>query len=232
MTRDDSKGWKQVKNTILRLWWPVTILIVATASGLCFSPTFVGINHNAAEIWVDLLAQYSLLVVAIERAAAVIVNLVFTPEARWSLRINRISEVTRMEDPKIEVLRQVYKRESALVAKLVDSGDLQQEITAVTEDSKKEAYIGYLTSARHAYEFRRARFNEITNRRVTVTVFVGSLAMAALGVSIFESLFTKPPSGLLRCLDIVVTGGFLGGGSASLNNLVTKGSEAASKYKT
>ena len=219
-----------MKNTALRLFWPVAIAIVATASGLHFAPTFIGVNHNAAEVWVDLIAQYSLLVVAIERAASVIVNLVFTPEARWSLRINRISEVTHQENPQIEVLEQVYKRESALVKKLVEAGDLQQEIAAVTKSSK-DAYIAYLTSARHAYEFRRARFNEITNRRVTVTVFMGSLAMAALGVSIFDSLFTQPPSGLLRCFDIVVTGGFLGGGSASLNNLVTKGSDAASKYR-
>ena len=219
-----------MKNTALRLAWPGTIVIVATASGLWFEPTFVGINHNAAEIWVDLLAQYSVLVVAIERAASVIVNLIFTPEARWSLRINRISEVTRLENPQMEVLEQVYKRESFLIEKLVDAGDLQQKIPEVTQTST-DAYIGYLTSARHAYEFRRARFNEITNRRVTVTVFLGSLAMAAFGVSLFESLFTEPPSGLLRCFDIVVTGGFLGGGSASLNNLVTKGSEAASKYK-
>ena len=221
-----------MKTTVLRLVWPVTIVMVATVSGLSFAPTFVGINHNASEIWIDLLAQYSLLVVAIERAASVIVNLIFTPEARWSLRINRISEIVRLEHPQMAVLKQVYNRESALVKKLVEAGDLQQDIAEVPDtESREEAYIGYLTSAKHAYEFRRARFNEITNRRVTVTVFMGSLAMAALGVSIFESLFTEPPSGLLRCLDIVVTGGFLGGGSASLNNLVTKGSEAASKYK-
>lgn len=221
-----------MKNTALRLAWPVVIVVVAAASGLCFTPTFIGINENAAEIWLDLLAQYSLLVVAIERAASVIVNLIFTPEARWSFRINRISEVIRLENPPLEVLKQVYKREAVLVKQLFDAKDLQHEITEVADaESSKEVYIGYLMSAKHAYEFRRARFNEITNRRVTVTVFMGSLAMAALGVSIFESLFTKPPSGILRVLDIVVTGGFLGGGSASLNNLFAKGAEAASKYK-
>ena len=73
----------------------------------------------------------------------------------------------------MEVLEQVYKREASLIEKLLGAGDLQQKIPAVTQPSK-DAYIGYLTSARHAYEFRRARFNEVTNRRVTVTVFGSS----------------------------------------------------------
>ena len=172
--------------------------------------------------------KYLALVVAVERAAAVFVGM-FRNQTRvdWSLRINRISEVLRMQNPPTPVLQHVYARETQLIGRLAKASVIQP-IASVPAAPQAVDYLGYLTSAKHAYEFQQARFDSLSNRYVTQAVFCVGVILAAVGLSLFQDLFQTPETisiwqkGLLRVADISVTGGLLGGGSAGLNAVATK----------
>jgi len=215
------------------VWWGVVVIIVLVGSALfTFSSfTVVKVNENLSNIGADVFLKYLFIVVAVERAAAVFVGISHSQnKVDWSLRINRISEVLQKDSPHTAVLKQVYAREHRLIKQLE-----QDEIIGTIEDvpahATDEAYLGYLTSAKHAYEFQRARFNSVANRYVGRIVFFAGIIMATLGLSIFQDLFqsielvSEWQTWLLRLTDILVTGGLLGGGSAGLNAMANKMNE-------
>ena len=213
-------------------------IIVGAVAGLisavlyaCGKYFLVDVNPELSEVAVDVFGKYLVLVVAVERAAAVFVGMFRNQNTvDWSLRINRISEVLKKEKPPIAVLKQVHAREQRLVEKL-EADSIIATIDSVPESPDATDYLGYLTSAKHAYEFQRARFNSVSNRYVALAVFVVGILLAALGLSVFRDVFQPAQelgavqTGGLRLLDIFVTGGLLGGGSAGLNAVVTKVSE-------
>ena len=235
------------------IWWGIIIIIILVGSVLYSFNRFtvVSVNENLSDIGPDVFLKYLFIIVAVERAAAVFVG--FSrgqKKVDWSLRINRISEVLQKDSPHTAVLKQVYAREHRLVKQLEQSNTIGT-IDDVPEYATDEAYLGYLTSAKHAYEFQRAQFDSITNRYVARIVFFAGIILATLGLSIFQDLFQcmdlvsamkiqidnnvlvkvgiEWQTGLLRFSDILVTGGLLGGGSAGLNTIATKMTEFLNK---
>ncbi len=208
-------------------------------------------NEKLTDIGADVFLKYLFIVVAVERAAAVFVG-IFRSQNKvdWSLRINRIGEVLQKDNPPSAVLKYVYSREQRLIKEL-ESEDFVKTIDDIPSNPIDEDYLGYLTSAKHAYEFQRARFNSVSNRYVTKVVFFAGIILASLGLSIFQDLLQNMnlvsamkeqmdsgeiikvgiefQTGLLRFVDIVITGGLLGGGSAGLNVVGTKVTEFLNK---
>ena len=190
--------------------------------------SLIEVNSKLPEILPAVLGTYLLLVVAFERAAAVFVErLRRAHRVDWPLRINRLTEILKKEPPSTKVLELAYVRETEVFKKLTDAG-LVVPIPPVGSEPKDDDYVGYLTAAKHAYEFQRARYDSAGNRRVARTVFLAGLFLATLGVSLFADVFTLSKDlgalhrGLLRAVDILVTGGLLGGGSGGLHAAVTK----------
>ena len=235
------------------LWTIVTGVIVLLSSVLYVFNRFtvVSVNENLAELGGDVFLKYLFIVVAVERAAAVFVGISRSQsKVDWSRRINRISEILKKDNPPTAVLKQVYTREHRLVKEL-ESANFIGIIDEVPANPTDDDYLGYLTSAKHAYEFQRARFNSVSNRYVARMVFFVGIFLAALGLSIFQDLLQNVnlvsamkeqidsgqmietglawQTGLLRFADIVITGGLLGGGSAGLNAIATKVTEFLNK---
>lgn len=234
-------------------WTILTCLIVIVGSILYANNlfTFVGVNEKLLESGADVFLKYLFIAIAIERAAAVYVGMLRNQgKVDWSLRINRLNEVLQKENPSIAVLKQIYSREHRLVTKL-EKEEIIGEISDVPKTPSEQDYVGFLTSTKHAYEFQRARFNSVSNRRVSRIVFFLGIILATLGLSLFQDLFQNMDlvtameekiksgvlketglewqTGLLRFADVMITGGLLGGGSAGLNSIANKVSEFLNK---
>ena len=218
-------------------WWGVLVIIVLVGSALyAFSNfTAVKVNDDLSDIGADVFLKYLFIVVAVERAAAVFVGISRSQNKfDWSLRINRINEVLQKDNPHTAVLKQVHAREHRIVKQLEQDGTIGK-IDDVPASATEEDYLGYLTSTKHAYEFQRAKFNAVTNRYVSRIVFFAGIVLATLGLSIFQDLFSSSELvsvwqiWSLKLADILVTGGFLGGGSAGLNAVANKMSEFINK---
>jgi hypothetical protein len=224
-------------------WGYGTVFIVLLGSILYslgqFTP--LGVNKELLENGGDIFLKYIFLVVVVERAAAVFVE-IFRSQNKvdWTLRINRINEILKMESPPTAILEQVHTREKRLIDKLVENEEIGKITDVASINPTQNDYLGYLTSAKHAYEWQRARFDSVSIRHVARIVLFAGIVLAALGLSIFHDLFVLDSDslaqggftlqiGLLRFADIVVTGGFLGGGSAGLNAATTKLSEFLNK---
>ena len=238
MTQHHDAIEEGLTDTLQTQRWVIFVVLVGLASCVFYARdwySLVSVNENLAEVAADVFWKYFALVVAVERAAAVFVGM-FRNQKRvdWSLRINRISEVLQMENPPTAILRHVHAREQRLIKKLENAGTIAG-INAVPDDAGPDEYLGYLTSAKHAYEFQRARFNSVSNRYVARVVFFVGIILAALGLSLFQDLLqiseSAPAvhSALLRFADIFVTGGLLGGGSAGLNAVATKVADSVNR---
>ena len=215
-----------------RPWvWGVLVGVAGLVSATLYARDpylLLNVNAGLSDVAVDVFGKYLVLVVAVERAAAVFVGMFRNQnKVNWGLRIDRITEVLGQEDAPAAVLKQVHAREGRLIGKL-EAGGVIARIDDLPESPEADDYRGYLTSAKHAYEFQRARFNSVSNRYIALVVFVVGITLAALGLSVFQDVFQQTPApgpiqaALLRLADIFVTGGLLGGGSAGLNAVVTK----------
>ena len=219
------------------VWFPIVAGIGVLSAELYVRSGYVLLDVNAglSDVAVDIFGKYMVLVIAVERAAAVFVGMFRNQnKINWSLRIDRISQVLEQEKAPTAVLKQVHAREQRLIGRLEDHGTIAR-IDGIPDEPTDDDYRGYLTSARHAYEFQQARFNSVSNRYVALSVFVAGITLAALGLSLFRDLFPPTPplgaiqAGFLRLADIFVTGGLLGGGSAGLNAVVNKVSDYANR---
>ena len=234
--------------------WVILTSIFILLSSVLYSSnyfTVVSVNVKLAELGADVFLKYLFIIVAVERAAAVFVGISRSQnKVDWPLRINRISEILQKDNPPTAVLKQVYTREKRVIKKL-EAADIIGTIDDVPASATDDDYLGYLTSAKHAYEFQRARFNSVSNRYVARIVFFAGIILATLGLSIFQDLLQDMnlvlamekqilddeiimaglewQTGLLRFADIVITGGLLGGGSAGLNVISTKITESINK---
>ncbi|MGF1729493.1 hypothetical protein [Photobacterium kasasachensis] len=183
----------------------------------------------------SILWQYSLLIIAIERSAAVIVgNSRRQSNINWSLRIKRLSETLSKEDPHLNILKQVYNRELKVLQKL-ESEEVISKIERVKEsasDTNTDYYIGFLLTAKHAYEFQQAKHNSITDRYITRIVFLIGIILASFGLSFLSQVinnyddFYGIQKVIIKLLDIFITGGLLGGGSSGLSLISNKISES------
>ncbi len=180
----------------------------------------------------DVFLQYLFIVVAVERAAAVFVGILRSQgRMDWAQRIKRLREVLEAPDTPAQVLARAYEREQKLVQKLVQQAVIRVPIADIAESAPTaDDYRGYLTSAKHAYEFHRGRFDTQANQYVARIVFIAGILLAAMGFSIFHDLVnpnylavaSELQIGLIRFADILITGGLLGGGSAGLNFAASK----------
>jgi len=229
-----------VENLDQSRYWPMAVPIVTGLATLAGVALFLGGEISLLEVNDDLVGnggdfflKYFFLVVAIERAAAVFVE-IFRKQSsiNWTLRINRIAEVLNEDIPEA-VMKQVYARERRIVADLVKTGHLHAIDEVPTSNPTKGDYLGFLTSAKHGYEFLRAQYNAAGSRYVARIVFIVAVIFSAFGLSILQDIlgsFTIVgeneigglQQGLLRFADTLITGGLLGGGSAGLNGVANK----------
>ena len=213
---------------------------VAGAAGAIWATEDLTIRPDLDQVIADIFFQYASLALAIERAAAVFVAMTRDRlRVDWVLRIDRVEQVLTQDQPRLRVLKQIHDREQNRIATLTAAGRMTK-ITPVKDklddkDNCIEEYIGYLTAVKHAYEFQQARFQSVSRRYTSVGVFFAGIILAALGLSLFGSIFAdveKIPGVqrlLLHYMDIVITGGFLGGGSTGINTIATKLTERNSK---
>ena len=192
-------------------------------------------SQEPSNVGVDVFGKYLAIVVAVESLAAVFVGM-FRDQSRidWSGRIKSINKVLEKENTPIERLKNAFERERRQIERLKEHSIIVS-IDDVPKKPVKDDYCGYLWAAKHAYEYELAEFDSVSNRYVALSVFVAGIILAALGLSLFRDVFqqTQAPSaaqaGLLRVFDIFITGGLLGGGSASLNAVITKVSDYMNK---
>jgi len=228
----------------------VPILIVVIIGSFLYANnlfTVVDVNPNLTKNGDDIFLKYLFIIVAVERAAAVFVGIIRSQnQANWNARIKRINEVLRKDEPSIELLKQMYARERRLTSDLEEKKEIGK-IKNVPNNANLQDYIGFLTSVKYAYEFKRSRYNAISKKYVARTVFFAGIVLSAFGISIFQDIIQNMnlvsavdeeikrqalvkagvvwQSGLLRFADILVTGGLLGGGSTALNEVANRVSD-------
>ena len=229
-------------NKLLK-WWAVICFAVITFAGLYVIEDFeiIKIKTNLHEIGSDVFLKYLFIVIAVERAVAVLVSMFRSPsKVDWSLRLKRVNQILALENPHIADLQKAYALEKRLlktldVPALLGKFEANQPLTAgdaSTQQSIIENYQGYLISVKHIYEFQQARFDAISKRYVDQAVFLSGIILAVLGVSLFNDLFESihltsgAQNWMLKIGDILVTGGLLGGGSAGLNVVANKVSQS------
>ena len=223
-----------------RTQWIFAVAGAAGAAGVIWTMQVLTIRSDLDQVISDIFFQYASLALAIERAAAVFVAMTRDRlRVDWVLRIDRIEQVLDQDQPRMRVLKQLYDREQNRIGKLTATGRMTQinpvQDTLENEEDRIEEYMGYLTAVKHAYEFQQARFQSVSRRYTSVGVFLAGIALAALGLSLFGSIFenVEQLSGMqgtiVHYMDIVITGGLLGGGSTGINTIATKLTERNSK---
>jgi hypothetical protein len=230
----------------------IAIALLVLPGAMYFSSgdiVLLAVNDDLVEDGGNLFLKYFFIVVAVERAAAVFVEIFRTKTINWNLRISRIQGVLdkELDDISLQVLQQMYFREQRIVGKLMESGEMSTNLvlgeTDVSDEKvKKQEYEAYLVSAKQSYDYLRAEHLAASNRYVAMIVFFGAIVLAVLGLSVFQDIFgnlqltevavktvntagqaiTGWQKGLLRLSDILITGGLLGGGSAGLNQISIK----------
>lgn len=208
-------------------------LLVACGIALDFKVLIV--RSDLDDIIYDVFIQYAGLAVAIERAAAVFVAMTRSKNrVEWEQRIRRVTKTLDQSSPRMRVLQQLYDREQDRIQTLTRKG-LMATIAPVKDETSQDDYIGYLTAVKFSYEFQLARFQSIGRRYTSIGVLLAGIILAGLGLSLFDSVFSnvQDVSGsqylALRLVDIVITGGLLGGGSAGLSTMTEKIAEWRSK---
>ena len=130
----------------------------------------------------------------------------------------------------MRVLQQLYDREQHRIQVLTSKG-LMAAIAPVNDQTSQDEYIGYLTAVKDSYEFQLARFQSIGRRYTSIGVLLAGTILAGLGLSLFDGVFAnvQDVTGLqylaLRGVDIIITGGLVGGGSAGLSAIIEKTAE-------
>ena len=214
------------------VWVSISLLVVC---GIAVDFGILTVRSDLNDIIYNVFIQYAGLAVAIERAAAVFVAMTRSKsQVEWEQRIRRVTKTLDEEKPRIRVLQQIHDREQDRIRTLIRKGFMAQ-IAPVENKENQDEYIGYLTAVKYAYEFQLARFQAIGRRYTSVGVLFAGIALAGLGLSLFDSMFEKVEVAsatqhlALRLVDIVITGGLLGGGSAGIGTMTTKIAEWRTK---
>ena len=218
--------------TGIAVWVGISLLAVC---GIAVDFETLTVRPDLNDIVYNVFIQYAGLAVAIERAAAVFVTMTRSKnQVEWEQRIRRVTKTLDEENPRIRVLQQLHDREQDRIRTLIRKG-FMAHIASVEDNTNQDEYIGYLTAVKYAYEFQLARFQAIGRRYTSVGVLFAGIILAGLGLSLFDSVFAnvQEASGMqhlaLRLVDIVITGGLLGGGSAGISTMTTKIAEWRSK---
>lgn len=215
----------------IRLWHVVVGIPIFAVAGLLATDVFafgsLDVREDVSERIVDLMAGYLTLLVVLERAAGGMVNLYYRKSlVDWTLRLSRINDVLSDDDAKTGIVRQVCMREYDRVEMLKTKG-FAKGIEAVKEVENKPAeadqYRAYLTLVKHCYEFLHGRLLSHIDNVVSSVVGVAGFILAALGMRLLEEILVVQPtqpqlqSSVFTLVDVVLTGGFLGGGSATIS---------------
>lgn len=215
-----------------RTQWILVAAGVAGAAGVIWTMQILTIRSDLNQVMPDIFFQYASLALAIERAAAVFVAMTRDRiRVDWALRIDRLEQVLGQDQPRMRVLKQLHDREQNRINKLTAAGRMTRirpvQDKLENKEECTEEYMGYLTAVKHAYEFQQARFQSVSRRYTSVGVFLAGIALAALGLSLFGSIFEnfEQLSGMqgriVHYMDVVITGGLLGGGSTGINTIAT-----------
>lgn len=200
----------------------VIVYLVAGSEGAS-----VAVRDDVDVRIVDLLAGYAILLVVLERAIGGMVTLFFkTSLVDWQLRLTRISEVLERERAGDGILKQVCMREYERIDALQEAG-FAIGIERVGAGGKTEEYRAYLTLVKHCYEFLQARVQSKVSTIVAWIVATAGFVLAISGMRILAELTnyataSNSPSWILTLGDVLLTGAFLGGGSATISSLLAQ----------
>ena len=183
----------------------------------------------------DFLTKYLLVVIAVERSASIYVNIFRKREEnKWLKRIARVSRAVEGENVTDTYIRQLYKKENVILDDLDPKTTILPKHLAEAEDKEVKSSVkieevkGYLDSVLRIYQFKLSDYQSDTKRKASYLVFGGGIVLAFFGISILGDLVYLPNMDecmRLQCIgirlfDILVTGGLLGGGSASFNKFI------------
>ena len=100
-------------------------------------------------------------------------------------------------------------------------------IEQVEPGGGREEFRAYLTLVKHCYEFLQARVQSKVSTIVAWIVATAGFVLAISGMRVLEELTNyaadgSSPSWVLTGTDVLLTGAFLGGGSAAISTLLGK----------
>jgi hypothetical protein len=214
----------------------VLSILIAIGGALLFASSYWGLysfKTDLAANWTDVFTKYIFIILAIERAAAVWTGIKRNEKKReWDRRVKRVREILekKYDDLKVPLLKQTYLRESNIIDEIERNQPADQNqrtflgIKKPQPDTDKDELIAYLQMTKQVYEFKRAKYEEVSYGQITRIVFVGGIVISVLGLSllgdILDTSSLDPDSKgywwqtfFYRLADILITGGLLGGGS-------------------
>ncbi len=237
--------------------WGLAALI-SVAGGILFSRGLfgvIGVNPDLTELGSDIFLKYLLIVVALERSAAVYLGIYRdSDKKRIVKRIERVQKALagrekQLPDGSTEIelninfLKETYRKETRILKNLPDQTTIKPKELAVDDDgypttTETSKLVSYLEMVLQIYSFKLSDYENSTKRKATRIVFVAGIFIAFVGLSIFDDLLTLPKTiegtqrGFYRLADILVTGGLLGGGSKSFAQLLAASDSLLEQVKS
>ncbi len=191
----------------------------------------IKVDPQLSEKGTDIFLSYLFVVVALERAASVYLNIYRNPgKDKIQRRIERVKDV--LEDTKVKEetslnrLQESYRKEHRIISSLPDNTTYKPLELPVDGDRYTTASWDeirtYLKMTLEAYNFKLSEYESATKKRASRIVFLGGVVVAFLGLSILDDMLIISTEilgpgqvAVFRAIDILITGGLIGGGSQS-----------------
>ena len=212
-------------------WHVLVGVAVASIVGLLltvlYSFTPLKVHGELSDSFVDLLGGYLILLVVLERAVGGLVTLYYRRSlVDWQLRLTRIAGALTASSPDPGGVKLVCAREKLRVAELQDNG-FAKGVPDVTDDSTDDQWRNRLRAIEDSYEFLHARLLSRINTIVSSIVGGAGFVLAMLGMRLLDQILlldtskmTSYQASAVTLVDVVLTGAFLGGGSATISGLI------------
>lgn len=208
-------------------------------------------NEDLAENWQNIFTKYFFIIVALERAAAVWIGITRSQDKRaWEKRVIRLRQLFERESPDstnrltLAEVRVIFQRERKIIADIeandkakflgnpdptIDSSGKPIKFNSDIEEMS--ALTAYLNVCKQVYEFKLAKFEEQSARQTTKLVFFGGLVLAIIGISLVSDIVNVSQlmaaealpfqKFLYRIVDVLITGGLIGGGSKGFSLFIS-----------
>lgn len=236
----------------------ILVIVLAIISALCTEDCqwiILRFKEDLASNWTDIFTKYFFIIVALERAVAVWVGVTRGVDNKaWKKRVDRLRGLFNRtnENPLTLVeLRRVYSREKKIIDDIQnkDSSNsflgnpdpyVVNESDSLSEEKERDMLIAYLRVTLQIYEFKLSKFEEQSSALTTKLVFFGGLILAIVGISIVGDIIDASDLEacdgcfqfyLYRGVDIVITGGLMGGGSRGFSLFINTLKQVFQKVK-
>ncbi len=233
----------QDKSEKFGLYYILVALLLCLIGSILYSNdafSTIAIDPELSTKGTDVFLTYIFVVVALERATAVYLRIYRNKgKKNFEKRIARISATIGYDAKKPEYnekLRSSYLKEAPLFLTFKSKDPTVHQPTLpvnppeegdALDKVKNEKLLSYFQMILEGYEYKLEDYENGTQRRAARFVFLGGVLMAIMGLSIFDDLLIISQnmqygqSLLYKLLDILVTGGLIGGGSQSFAMLIS-----------